>query len=109
MRFNSPAGRSVGMQRSSTVTRWVVAGTVVLTGAFSWIAARSLPGKASARRSTPAVQAPRTSDDGFQQPVQPPSSSDGFAQSGGGVQQPSGGGFQQPSGGGFQQPVSGGS
>ncbi|MGZ4119427.1 MAG: hypothetical protein ACXVQS_02095 [Actinomycetota bacterium] len=100
MGFMSPAGRSVGLHRTSSVTKWLIGATVALTGAFSWVAARSLPGKASAQNSNPRTSTQRSSsDDGFQQPLEPPTS-DGF-------QQPSDG-FQQQSGG-FSQPVSGGS
>ena len=42
----SVARRDAGLRRASRLTRWLLAGSLVLTGAFAALAARAFPGQA---------------------------------------------------------------
>jgi hypothetical protein len=46
------ARRDAGLRRVSRLTRWLLAGALTLTAAFSAIAARTLPGQSTSSTST---------------------------------------------------------
>ncbi|MGA2757613.1 MAG: hypothetical protein ABSF58_09700 [Solirubrobacteraceae bacterium] len=65
------SARDAGLRRISAVTRWLVVAVVGLSGALALIASQAFHGRtvsnASAAASSPAVQAPAASSDGFSQ------------------------------------------
>jgi hypothetical protein len=82
------AQRDAGLHRVSRLTRWLLAGALALTAAFSAIAARALPGQAANHASTTAStdQSSRTDtsssdqsagDSALQPPTSSPSASGG--------------------------------
>lgn len=61
--------RDAGLHRVSRLTRWLLAGALALTAAFSAIAARALPGQAANQTSTTTStdKSSRTDTSGFDQ------------------------------------------
>ena len=95
-RGSQVSAREAALMRARRVKRWVVGGTVALTGVFSAVAAHALPAdhSSSKSRATPSAPATPPVDQGTDQapsvPIAPPaqapqasSSSDGGAVSGG--------------------------
>ena len=93
-RQGSPArARDAALARAARVKRWVVGGTVALTGVFSAVAAHALPAshsaKANAAPTAPAAPAVEQGDDQQAVPIAPPdqvplpSAADGGVVSGG--------------------------
>lgn len=72
--------RDVGARRVSTATRWTAVTAIALSAAFSWLAARAIPGRANAaaHASRPVVvRSGESGDDsgapaGLQPPLQAP-------------------------------------
>ncbi len=61
MRDSAVSARDRGLQRASHLTRWLVAGSVVLSGAFTFVVAMSQPGRAKtpvAATTPPATSSP---------------------------------------------------
>jgi hypothetical protein len=79
------ASRDAGLHRVSRLTRWLLAGALALTGAFSAIAARAFPGSTTpttgqAGSSGQTGSSPSDEDTaggGLQAPATPPSASSG--------------------------------
>jgi hypothetical protein len=68
--------RDAALRELGRLNRWLVAGSVVLTGAFAEAAANAFPGKtskpASARRATGSAARTRTPTNTTTHPLQPP-------------------------------------
>jgi hypothetical protein len=82
------ARRDAGLHRVSRLTRWLVAGSLALTGLFAGLAARAFPGhsqQASAATTTTTVTSSQSDDsssqddgsDQLQAPAAAPSASGG--------------------------------
>lgn len=82
------ARRDAGLRRVSRLTRWLVAGSLALTGLFAGLAARAFPGhsqQASAATTTTTVTSSQSDDsssqddgsDQLQAPAAAPSASSG--------------------------------
>jgi hypothetical protein len=76
MRFHTTHTRDAALNRLSRINRWLIAGSVVLTGALSEVAANAFPGKTikagAARKPKGSTAHPSTSTSTTTAPLRPP-------------------------------------
>ncbi|HEX4564192.1 MAG TPA: hypothetical protein VH115_07015 [Solirubrobacteraceae bacterium] len=79
---HSTGTRDAALRRLTSANRWLIAGSIALTGILSEVAAQAFPGKklgsagaAGARTSTTTRHAPSASSEGFHPPEQAPQAS----------------------------------
>jgi hypothetical protein len=93
------ARRDAGLRRISRLTRWLVAGALLLTAALSTIAARTFPGQSNSQSSTTSTSAGRSTGTGSSSSDDRGSDSQSTLQSPGSAPSASGGSGSVTSGG----------